>query len=1038
MNESILKALMRLFAIIANVNQERLTSDAREIVKSYLILHLSNELLVEYVDLFDKYTADLDRRKVKGERKQQKRTSLNSVKVLRICNEINEQLEQKEKIIVLVRLFEFIGSDTKITEKELDFIKTVSDVFNISDEEYADIKSLIIDGVEQIKEQRKLLIISNKKRVEYECKHLQIYDKHVDGNINILHVESTNIYFVRYNGQQSIYINALNIIPGRTYVFESGSVIKGHRINPIYYTDVARRYILEESADRVVLTAKDIEFRFKNSENGIHKFSFSEESGNMLGIMGGSGVGKSTLLNVLNGNLKLNSGEITINGYDLYKDKEKLNGVIGYVPQDDLLIEELTVFQNLYYNAKLCFSNFTEDEIQKVVHKILIDLDLLETQELTVGNSLNKFISGGQRKRLNIALELMREPSILIVDEPTSGLSSQDSEIVMSLLKEQTLKGKLVLVNIHQPSSDIFKLFDKLLILDKGGYPVYYGYPIDSVVYFKMESLHVNASERECILCGNVNPELPLQILESKMVNEYGKFTRVRKITPEEWYRRFKEHIQPNVKIPEVQEKTPLPKNKFKIPTKFRQLRIFSERNLLSKLSNRQYLLINFTESPILALILGYFTKYVSGTVNNPNAYIFMENDNIPAYLFMCVIVALFIGLTVSAEEIIRDRKILNRESFLNLSWFSYLNSKIVILFAISIIQSLSFILVGNYILGIKWLNFNYFIIFFSTMAAANLIGLNISSALNSVVTIYITIPFILVPQLLFSGVIVDYSKLHKHVISEKYVPVIGDLMISRWSYEAFAVNQFKNNEFEKHFFKIDQEISSHTFQSMFKLQELQHRVNECIIAVNKHKQDTKKFENDLKLIRNEFAQFQKLLPKRKFSENDKLNSTDFNKEVGDLANEYIDKLKQYYRTRTYLANKKKDEIFQELSTELGADSLVRKMKNDYYNNKLAEFVLSKNEMKKIVETSDHILFRKKDPIFHKAQHQLGRAHFYAPEKRFLNYTIDTVWFNLAIIWLATFVMYIMLIFNVLRKIIDSVSRCSFSRLGFRSELFRH
>ncbi len=1027
MSESILMALMRLFAIIANVNKGGISKNSREIVKTYLNLQLNDELVSSYLDLYDEYLLFFGTKKSKGTEREKKRTSLNSVKVLMICHEINEQLEQKDKIIVLIRLFEFIGSDTAISDKELDFIKTVSDVFNISEEEYSDIKSFVIDGTEHIKEQKKLLTIENNTADNVNSKKMHIFDEHIDGHIDILHIDSTNTYLLRYEGVQSIYLNSLNIIPERTYIFESGSVIKGHRISPIYYTDVAGRYILDEGAKKVVLTADNIEFRFKNSKNGIQKFSFSEESGNMLGIMGGSGVGKSTLLNVLNGSLPLNSGKITINGYDLHSEKEKLEGVIGFVPQDDLLIEELTVFQNLYYNAKLCFSKFTEEEIENVVEQILLDLDLLEIKQLKVGSPLNKFISGGQRKRLNIALELMREPSILIVDEPTSGLSSQDSEMVMSLLKEQTIKGKLVLVNIHQPSSDIFKLFDKLLILDKGGYPVYYGYPIDSVVYFKSESMHVNASERECVSCGHLNPEQPLQIIEAKMVNEYGKFTRVRKIAPEEWYKRFKEKLQPKVNMPKYTEKRPLPENKFSIPGKLKQFKIFSTRNLLSKLTNKQYLLINFLESPLLAIILGYFTKYISGTADDPTSYLFMENENIPAYLFMCVIVALFIGLTVSAEEIIRDRKILQRESFLNLSWFSYLNSKVIILFAMSAVQAISFVLVGNLILGIKWLNFNYFVIIFSTMASANLIGLNISSALNSVVTIYISIPFILVPQLLFSGVIVNFNKLHRHVMSEQYVPVIGDLMISRWSYEALSVNQFKNNEFEKHFFDIEQEISDYTFQSMFRLQELQLRVDKCIKAVKNNTQDNEHFENDILLIKNEFESLIQKVPEIKFDAFDKLTPKKFSVKTGELSTTYIDKLKQYYRHKTYLANKQKDEIYAHLTEQLGSEKLVKKLKNDYYNNRLAEFVLNKNEIKKIIETSDHTLFQMKDPIFFRPENKFGRAHFYAPEKQFFGLTVDTVWFNVIVIWLATIIMYIFLVFNGLKRIVDFLSSLNVS-----------
>src|SRR5690606_36569675 len=136
------------------------------------------------------------------------------------------------------------------------------------------------------------------------------------------------------------------------------------------------------------------------------------------------------------------------------------------VSQDDLLIEELTVYENLFYNARLCFGNLTDLEIAKRCDEVLADLGLSETRNLKVGSPLDKTISGGQRKRLNISLELIREPSVLFVDEPTSGLSSRDSENIMDLLKELALKGKLIFVVIHQPSSDFYKMFDKLMILD--------------------------------------------------------------------------------------------------------------------------------------------------------------------------------------------------------------------------------------------------------------------------------------------------------------------------------------------------------------------------------------------------------------------------------------------------------------------------------------------------------------------------------------------------------------------------------------------
>jgi ABC-type multidrug transport system ATPase subunit len=191
--------------------------------------------------------------------------------------------------------------------------------------------------------------------------------------------------------------------------------------------------------------------------------------------MGSSGAGKSTLLNILNGSMEPDKGRVLINGIDIYRERQKVEGLIGHVSQDDLLMEDLTVKQNLLYNAKLCFDNYTPHETEQAVDNMLYSMGLFDIKDIQVGTPLNKKISGGQRKRLNIALELIREPAVLFLDEPTSGLSSRDSENIMDLLKDLTLKGKLIFVVIHQPSSDIFKMFDRLLILDTGGYLIYSG-----------------------------------------------------------------------------------------------------------------------------------------------------------------------------------------------------------------------------------------------------------------------------------------------------------------------------------------------------------------------------------------------------------------------------------------------------------------------------------------------------------------------------------------------------------------------------------
>jgi ABC-type multidrug transport system ATPase subunit len=320
--------------------------------------------------------------------------------------------------------------------------------------------------------------------------------------------------------------------------------------------------------------------------------------------MGGSGVGKSTMLNLLHGKIKPTSGNLYINGYDLHSDSEKLTGLIGFVPQDDMLIEELTVYQNLYYNARLCFRDYDEEQLNKTIEKLLIDLDLFEIKDLQVGDLLNKKVSGGQRKRLNIGLELMREPGILFVDEPTSGLSSFDSEKVMSLLKNQALTGKLVFTIIHQPSSNVLKMFDKLWILDKGGYMVYDGDPVEALVYFKTETSRANAAESECPNCGNIETDDILSIIEVKVIDNAGFPGKERQISPQEWYEKYRKKM-----MPAISDKTPreaLPPNNFRVPERTSQIRTFNDRNITRKFADSQFMTINLLEVPILALILGY------------------------------------------------------------------------------------------------------------------------------------------------------------------------------------------------------------------------------------------------------------------------------------------------------------------------------------------------------------------------------------------------------------------------------------------------
>lgn len=1003
-----------MFAIIAKV--DGVNNTGRAIVQSFLKQQLNQEQVDTYLGIFDEYL-EAHHQVSKKKDGTAKRTSLNSVKVLKICTQINQELEQPQKVIVLIRLLEFIYSSNEISEQEQEFVLTVADTFNISMEEFNQLRSFVEDKPEVIPNAPNILVINNKEH-GYNNASKHIFCDTLTDDVRVIQIESVGMYALRIYGNIELQLNGQGISKERVHILTPGSSLRSSKVKPIYYSDIIGRFLADSSKAKISFEARNIEYKFKGGKLGLRNINIREESGKLIGIMGGSGAGKSTLLNVLNGVEVPSGGAVLINGKNIHTEKDAVKGVIGHVTQDDLLIEELTVYQNLFYNAKLCFGNLTDEEISQKCLSLLADLGLTETRDLKVGSPLEKTISGGQRKRLNIGLELIREPSVLYVDEPTSGLSSRDSENIMDLLKELALKGKLIFVVIHQPSSDIFKMFDKLMILDVGGYPIYYGNPVDAVSYFKRLVNHVNAEESECWNCGNVNPELIFNIIESKVLDEYGNLTFNRKTSPAEWNKNYKELIESN--IADIKHQDEIPEAIFKIPGKIKQFLVFMKRDVLSKLTNTQYLMINFLEAPFLALILAFLVRYYNTDVDTTKGYIYRENENMVAYMFMAVVVALFIGLTVSAEEIIRDRKIRKRETFLNLSKGSYLWSKIVIMFFLSAVQTLTFVIVGNLILGVKGMYFDYWMVLFSASCFANMLGLNISAAFNSAVTIYILIPFLIIPQLLLAGVVVKFDKLNPIVATQGGVPVVGEAMASRWAFEALAVNQFKENAYEKYFYKYERQISMASYKKNYWIQKLEGKITKISNELKAGKKLTD-LSSDINLLHDEIEKEMKVTKKIKCDVLPSITTSAYNDAVAAGINDYLEKkLKPYYIDLENNARTKNNDVAVSLQKTPADKEKFQKLIDDYENESLNQLVKNANSFGEACLEKDGKLIQLYEPVFQDAtSSNLGRGHFFAPRKKFMGSLYSTYWFNICVIWLMSVIMIITLYFDVFKRVLD-------------------
>ncbi|MEN9394592.1 MAG: hypothetical protein RL362_813, partial [Bacteroidota bacterium] len=696
MSESILKALMQLFAIIAGKSGEV----GKETVGMFLKSQLNSSLKTRYISIYDEFTG-----KFYGNSElTQKKRSMASVKVLRMCEEINEELNQKDKILVCLRLVEFVSQYEFAEIQEWEFVQTVADVFNIQPELYSSLLLLArLEHPSDIEHWRP----SNLCRVAHQDADILSHD--LKGELYFFWIESENLFLLKYLGDDELYVNTQRLERNRVFAFPQGSAVRGSKIHPIYYSDILHRLLKRSPHEWIEFQAGNIQYKFPNGKIALHSLSLDEQGGRLVGIMGGSGSGKSTLLNVLNGNYKPTQGHVLLNGIDIYAHKKYARQWMGYVAQDDILFEELTVGENLLYSAKLEYPDLSNELLQERVDEVLRSVGLIECKELRVGSVLDKTISGGQRKRLNIALELIRSSKVIFVDEPTSGLSSRDSEMIMDLLKELTLRGKLIFVVIHQPSSDIFKMFDRLFLLDQGGYPIYYGNPIESLLYFKEKAHFADITESQCPHCGNVNPEQLFNIIEAKLVDQYGESTEIRRMSPKEWNDFF---VQDHFSVDPSQAK--IPNEAVKRSYAIAKTCIYLLRDVKTKIVNRQYMLINFLEAPLLAVLLSLFVKYYPVGEKGLGEYIFRENENYPQYLFFAVVVALFLGLTVSAEEILKDKKILKRERYLGHSYASYLSSKLAVLYFISMIQTASFVAVGNYILEIPGMFLPFWIVLFS------------------------------------------------------------------------------------------------------------------------------------------------------------------------------------------------------------------------------------------------------------------------------------------------------------------------------------
>jgi ABC-type multidrug transport system ATPase subunit len=614
---------------------------------------------------------------------------------------------------------------------------------------------------------------------------------------------------------------------GDTIRIDTGQVLRCN------FTD---RIIEEERNIISALDVRDVTHGFRRDQTAMDGISFSVHRGQMVCVMGASGCGKSTLLRCLAGQLQPQQGEVLLNGQSFYANLDALKKFVAYIPQDDAFDDHLTIEENLEFAAAIRSPHLSGRDRSRRIEGRLVELGLIERRGTMVGSAVKKRLSGGERKRLNIGLDMISSADVFLFDEPTSGLSSKDSEHVIEIIRAMA-HNKIVLVTLHQPTSKLFQMFSKALLLDKGGKMVFYGTPTEMLHYFAEaeHEQHFGTELGGCPACGTTRPEFIFDVLETPLrdlsgdiiyeENAQGQLVPARRFSPDYWRDKYESHrlvqdmrqvsLRPQVERPAVLPEAPPVRRRE--PIRWRdewvQFRTLLRRAFTSKMRNRANLLVTALVPPILAALIGWTIYF-----DESGQYEFASAAHIPIYIFVALLVAMFLALMNSADDIIRDRVVLHRERNLDVRLPYYIFAKFSALAVFSALQCALFVLVGNAILEIRGMFLEYWWFMFITAVSGTSLGLVISSFAQDGKAAANIMPLVLIPQLIFSGALIEYEKMNRdfdriysvrrwfmthanpNVAAEERddarlrVPLISRFVATHYSYEALIVAQAKLN----------------------------------------------------------------------------------------------------------------------------------------------------------------------------------------------------------------------------------------------------
>ncbi len=486
-----------------------------------------------------------------------------------------------------------------------------------------------------------------------------------------------------------------------------------------------------------------------------------------VGLLGPSGAGKSTLMDSMNGMRPATSGHVLINNLDLYRHLDSLKQSIGYVPQDDIIHRELTVYRTLYYVARLRLSrDVSTKEIDQIVNEVMDVTGLSERRDVPVGQ-----LSGGQRKRVSIAVELITKPSVIFLDEPTSGLDPATEEKIMKLFRQIAESGRTVVLTTH--AMENVKLFDKIVVLMRGKL-VFYGAPQEALAHVKADSFKDLYDKLEAPIDQQIAAmaTLPANAAKSQQQAFKQRREQISEQVAEDWKRKFqateqyrRNVVEPLSGLPRDGRAAAPPRRHMSIVDTVRQWATLTRRYLAVLSRDKFNLMILFGQAPIIA-----FLTYLVVGAKSPRDFPY----------FMLALVAIWFGTSVASREIIRERAVYTRERMVNLRLLPYVASKLFVLSLIVSVQclllycSLKFLHYVGLMNLPGWALPQLFVIMITALVGIAL-GLLVSAMVKTSEMATSLVPLILIPQILFCGLV---------GVPQGVSRAIGTLMPATWAFD--------------------------------------------------------------------------------------------------------------------------------------------------------------------------------------------------------------------------------------------------------------